>query len=81
MIQGLQDDALEQILAAFRLRLCNHVSEYFDQAWTEHVVPLIRKKPEAQKVAEFRPVARVSVPLKILSMMVLEAQRPILETD
>ncbi|CAK0843106.1 unnamed protein product, partial [Prorocentrum cordatum] len=36
--EGLQDDALEQILAAFRLRLCNHVSEYFDQvpgAWLE----------------------------------------------
>ncbi|CAK0858940.1 unnamed protein product, partial [Prorocentrum cordatum] len=81
MIQGLQDDALEQILAAFRLRLCSHVSEYFDQAWTEHVVQLIRKKTEAQKVAEFRPIALASVLLKIRSMMALEVQRPILETD
>ncbi|CAK0848424.1 unnamed protein product [Prorocentrum cordatum] len=72
MVQGLQDDALEKILAAFRLRLCNHVSEYFDQAWTGHVVQLIREKPEAQKVAEIRPIALVSVLLKILSMMVLE---------
>eukprot|EP00959_Pyramimonas_sp_CCMP1952_P090468 1893855-Pyramimonas_sp.AAC.1 len=72
MIQGLQDDALEQILAACRLGLCNRVSGYFNQAWTEHVVQLIREKPEAQKVAEFRPIALVSVLLKILSMMVLE---------
>ncbi|CAK0805006.1 unnamed protein product, partial [Prorocentrum cordatum] len=81
MIQGLQGDALEQILAAFCLGLCNRVGEYVDQAWTEHVVQLILKKPEAQKVAEFRPIALVSVLLKILSMMALEVQRPFLDTD
>ncbi|CAK0806125.1 unnamed protein product [Prorocentrum cordatum] len=69
MLQGLEADVLEHLLQAFRLRLRNHVSEYFDTAWSDHVVQLIRKVPDARKISQFRPIALISVLQKILSMM------------
>ncbi|CAK0800839.1 unnamed protein product, partial [Prorocentrum cordatum] len=80
MLQGLETDVLEHLLQAFRLRLRNHTSEYFDTAWSGHVVQLIRKVPDARKISQFRPIALISVLQKILSMMVMETQRGVIES-
>ena len=57
MLADLEDIVYDEIAAAFRLRLINHVSEDGDKCWDEHIVSLIKKRPNAILVKHFRGVA------------------------
>ena len=72
MLQALDDDILEVVASAFKLRLLNHDSEDFDKAWDQQIVLLIRKKLKATFITDFRPIAVISVLQKLYSRVLLE---------
>ena len=63
----LEDEVLDAIADAFRLRLLNHPSEDVDPAWDSHVVSLIKKTVGANQLKQFRGVAILPTLYKVYS--------------
>ena len=71
MLFELEDDVLETIAAAFRVRLLNNETEDSEQVWSQQLVILIQKKTRPVYLTDYRPIAIMAVLQKLYSRVLL----------
>ena len=72
MLKALDWDGKTLLAEIIKLRIRNHESEWFDDAWMVRMVALIPKVPRACTITKFRPITVSAVLLKLVSMVLLE---------
>ena len=71
MFYQLDEDILDEIALSFKYRLLNHKSGQAEEAWRVQCLNLVKKKPQAMYIKDFRPIAIIPVLQKLYSKMLL----------